>query len=256
MISMTRSHLTRVSVPPTIDDLMVRFLAHHSDAAAAAVDRVESEVEPHDVTAGFRVDARAAWLDAVAACTWGGNAPTPAIQPPNDWAALVAQPTAAYALPLAAGHFPQQVKDLQPLLANFRPNELRSRRRATPLPGFHELRTWIAHHGPTWPQLAAGLARLLGDDTTADHWLATAPHADNDRAANLWMKGEWEAAAAVWDTLAETPAVLFNRGVARVFLGRFSEAREWLQKAIAAIPDTSGWNALARLYLAVAEIHS
>ena len=58
-----------------------------------------------------------------------------------------------------------------------------------------------------------------------------------------------------WDATTESPAVLFNRGMARLFLGQIAEAREWLQKAIDAIPEASGWNALARLYLAVAEIH-
>ncbi len=49
---------------PTLEDLMVRFLASRSDAAAAAVETGEGEVEPHEVAAGFRVDPRAAWTDA------------------------------------------------------------------------------------------------------------------------------------------------------------------------------------------------
>jgi hypothetical protein len=49
---------------PTLEDLMVRFLASRSDAAAAAVESGEGEVEPHEVAAGFRVDPRAAWTDA------------------------------------------------------------------------------------------------------------------------------------------------------------------------------------------------
>ena len=59
-------------------------------------------------------------------------------------------------------------------------------------------------------------------------------------------------ALAAWDAMAETPAVLFNRGMARLFLGQITDAKPALQKAIDAIPETSGWNALARLYLAVA----
>lgn len=55
--------------------------------------------------------------------------------------------------------------------------------------------------------------------------------------------------------MPDAPAVLFNRGMARLFLGRVAEARESLQKAVDAIPETSGWHTLARLYLAVAEIH-
>ena len=49
--------------------------------------------------------------------------------------------------------------------------------------------------------------------------------------------------------------MLFNRGMARLFMGQTAAARPLLQKAIDAIPEASGWNALARLYLALAEIH-
>ena len=113
---MTRPTATNPTAQPTIEALMVRFLATRSDAASAAVETGESEVEPHEVAAGFRVDPRAAWLDATAQITLGGNAPPSAVQLPTDWASLVAQPAAAFAVPMAAGHFPQRVKDLQPLL--------------------------------------------------------------------------------------------------------------------------------------------
>ena len=49
---------------PSLEDLMVRFLANRSDASTGAVEHVEGEVEPHEVAAGFRVDPRAAWTDA------------------------------------------------------------------------------------------------------------------------------------------------------------------------------------------------
>src|SRR5262245_62904707 len=103
---MTRPTASNPFAQPTLEDLMVRFLANRSDAAAAAVETGESEVEPHEVAAGFRVDPRAAWLDATAALLTGGNAPTPVVQPPTEWASLVAQPAPAFAVPMAAGHFP------------------------------------------------------------------------------------------------------------------------------------------------------
>jgi hypothetical protein len=249
---MTRPTDSTASAQPTIDSLMVRFLASRSDAANAAVETGEGEVEPHEVAAGFRVDPRAAWLDATAAITTGGNAPPPAVQPP-EWAALVAQPAAAFALPMAAGHFPQRVKDLHPLLAKFDPAELRPHGAQHPTPGFPGLRNWLAKNGPAHPAVAAGIARTLGDFDTADNLPATA--SGNEKAALLWAKGECDAALSTWDAADDSPAVLFNRGMARLFLGRVVEAREWLQKAVDAIPEASGWNALARLYLAVAEIH-
>jgi|SRR5579883_6446 len=246
---------TSNAIQPTIESLMVRFLANRSDAALAAVELGESEVEPHEVAAGFRVDPRAAWLDATAAIILGGNAPPPAVQPPTEWSALVAQPAAAFAMPMAAGHFPQRVKDLQPLLAKFNPNELRPSGTQPTTPGFPGLRNWVAKNGPTTPLLAAGIARMLGDFDTAASLLSSQVDCANDHASLMWVRGACTEALMAWDAMPDTPAVLFNRGMARLFLGRIAEARDWLQKAVDVIPETSGWNALARLYLAVAEIH-
>ncbi|MBY0459960.1 MAG: hypothetical protein K2V38_21800 [Gemmataceae bacterium] len=234
---------------PSIEALTMRFLANRSDAMTA-VEHGESEVEPHEVAAGFRVDARSAWLDA----TSGLTAPAPTA-PPTEWAALVAQPSAAFALPMAAGHFPQRVKDLQPLLAKFNPQELRPSGSSSPLPALAGLRAWISKNGPTHPLVAAGIAGTLGDFDTAETLLKSAPGDDNARASLLWQRGKCAEALTVWEGLAESPAVLFNRGMAKLFLGNTAGARDALQKAIDLIPETSGWNALARLYLAVAEIN-
>jgi hypothetical protein len=232
---------------PTLEDLMVRFLASRSDAAAAAVEPGEGEVEPHEVAAGFRVDPRAAWTDAT---TQIATAP---VQLPPDWASLVNQPAPAFAVPMAAGSFPQRVRDLQPLLAKFNPAELRPSGSQTPMAGLSGLRNWIAKNGASQPLLAGGLARLIGDFETAEKFLPT--DATNERAALLWQRGKCDEALAAWDAMPETPAVLFNRGMALLFLNKIADAKRALTKAIAALPETSGWNALARLYLAVAEIH-
>jgi tetratricopeptide (TPR) repeat protein len=136
----------------------------------------------------------------------------------------------------------------------FNPTELRPSGSQAPTPGFAGLRNWITKNGSAQPLVAAGIARTLGDFDTAEKLLATSG-SGNEKAALLWAKGECDAALAAWDEAPESPAVLFNRGMARLFLGRVAEAREWLQKAVDAIPEASGWNVLARLYLAVAEIH-
>lgn len=250
---MTRN-TANTSAQPTLEDLMVRFLAARSDAATAAVEPGEGEVEPYEVAAGFRVDPRAAWTDATALFTTGGQAPaSPVVPLPNDWATLVNQPVVAFAVPMAAGNFPQRVRDLHPLLTRFNPAELRPAINQQPLPGLIGMRSWIAKNATTQPVFAAGLARLIGDYDTADTLI---PAADaNERAALLWQRGRCEEALAVWSGLPETPVALFNHGMALLFLGRIAEAKSVLARAIAAIPETSNWNALARLYLAVAEIH-
>jgi tetratricopeptide (TPR) repeat protein len=232
---------------PSLEDLMVRFLAARSDAAAAAVEPSEGEVEPHEVAAGFRVDPRAAWIDATM-----GNSTAPVPLPP-DWATLANQPTSAFAVPLAAGNFPQRVRDLHPLLTKFNPAELLPSATQPPLPGLVGLRNWIRDNAAAKPVLAAGLARLIGDFDTADALLPA--DAANERAALLWQRGRCEDALAAWTALPEAPAVLFNRGMALLFLGKTAEAKTALAKTIAVLPEASGWNALARLYLALAEIH-
>lgn len=237
---MTRPTEAPSTVPPTIDALMVRFLASRSDAVPAAVEHEGPDVEPYEVAAGFRVDPRAAWLDATAHTT-GEHAPSPAPAQPPEWANLVSQPAAALALPMAPGHFPQRVKDLHPLLATFDPNDMRPTAAPAPLPGFGSLRKWVASNAGD--PLAAGVARMLGDIP-----------ADGD-AASLWLKGESTKALTAWDAQPDSPAAHFNRGMARLFFGRYADAREHLNKAVAVIPEASGWNALARLYLAVCEIH-
>lgn len=233
---------------PSLEDLMVRFLATRSDAASAAVEPSEGEVEPHEVAAGFRVDPRAAWNDATCEIT---AAP---IQLPPEWANLVGQPAPAFAVAMATGNFPQRVRDLQPLLTKFNPADLRPSGSQVPTPGLSGLRNWIAQNGAKQPVLAAGLARLIGDFDTATKLLPA--DAANERAAVLWQSGKCEEALTAWNAMPETPAVLFNRGMANLFFGKTAEAKAALSKAATTIPEASGWNSLARLYLAVAEINA
>ena len=244
---MTRPAANNPSNQPTLESLMTGFLASRSDAMTA-VESGATEVEPHEVAAGFRVDPRAAWLDATA--PFGANS----AQLPPEWAALVAQPSPAFALPMAAGHFPQRVKDLQPLLRKFDPAELRPSGAQPALPAFAGLRGWVKASGAAHPLVAAGISRTLGDFDAAAALLANAADG-NENAALLWQRGACAEALSAWDALPDTPAVLFNRGMARLFLGRTADARDPLQKAVEAIPEASGWHALARLYLAVAAIH-
>lgn len=252
---------------PSLHDLMVRFLASRSDASTGAVETAEGDVEPHEVAAGFRVDPRAAWTDALAANP-GVPAPgSPVGALPTEWAALVSQPASAFAVAMAAGNFPQRVKDLQPLLTKFDPTQLRpSGSQASA--GLSGLRTWIAREvkkqQPAAALLAAGVARANGELDWAAVILADAEsHCtgdlrakwENERAALLWHQGRGADALAAWNAMAETPAVLFNRGMANLFLGNLPDARTLLTRAVEALPETTGWNSLARLYLAVAEIH-
>src|SRR5437764_1284808 len=74
----------------------------------------------------------------------------------------------------------------------------------------------------------------------------------NETAALQWHRGEREQAARSWQALPESVPVLFNRGMAALFLGRPVEARAELRKAVERLPESSGWHHLGRLYLALA----
>jgi tetratricopeptide (TPR) repeat protein len=111
--------------------------------------------------------------------------------------------------------------------------------------------------------LAAGLARQLGEFAQAEKFLADAEKLDtgswkavveNEQAALLWHRVRCAEAHAAWRSLADSAPDHFNRGLALLFLGQAAEARTELSKAIAALPETSGWQALAGLYNALAEM--
>jgi hypothetical protein len=181
---------------------------------------------------------------------------------------LVNLPSPAFAVAMAAGNFPQRVKDVHPLLTRPDPTDLRPTGTEAPVPGLSGLRTWVVREAkkgtPEATLLAAGVARALGEQDWAGELLADAEAGcagglravwENERAALLWHRGRCDKALTEWTAMADTPAVLFNRGMAQLFLGKPSDAKATLTKALAALPEASGWNALAKLYLAVAEIH-
>jgi hypothetical protein len=257
---MSRTFAT--AAQPSLADLTAAFLATRSDAALAAVEPVGGDVEPHEVAAGFRVEPRTAWADATATLS-----ASPAATP-TEWAALVALPTAVYAVPMAAGNFPQRVRDLAPLLGRFDVAALRPSAGSTPTPGLSGLRTWVVREAKKRTAaaalLAAGVARAAGELDWAAELLADAEALctgddrgrwENEQAALAWQRGDAADALTHWEALPDAPAVRFNRGMALLFLGRAAEARTALSGAIAALPEGSGWRDLAELYRSLAEIH-
>jgi hypothetical protein len=115
-----------------------------------------------------------------------------------------------------------------------------------------------------YPQalLAVGVLRLAREFDAAGELLRglkTVPAAwraaqANEEAALAWHRGDAQAAADSWRTQSESVPVLFNRGMAALFLGQPAEARAPLGKAAAQLPDDGAWHHLARLYLALAEM--
>ena len=79
---------------------------------------------------------------------------------------------------------------------------------------------------------------------------------DNEMAALAWHRGDADQAVRRWAKAEPSLPVMFNRGMANLFTGRFAEASEVFKNNIVErIPESSGWHHLARLYLTLAGQH-
>ncbi|MCS7020867.1 MAG: hypothetical protein NZ703_07965 [Gemmataceae bacterium] len=235
-----------VSGPPDVTDLLLRYLVQRSDAAMAAVEWSGPEVEPYETATGFRIDPRTAWQAATAVLPAGA---TPA--PPPEWAGLVQFSAPQWAIPCAVGEFPQRLRHLQPLLQPAPLTRLIPTPDTPALPGFERLRQWIGQQSAPH-LLGAALARLLHDWSDAQR-LLPADEA-NEQATLLWARGQPHDALRLWDAIPERPHVLFNRGLARLFLDQPQAALPLFRQAAALWGERHPWQPLAALYAAIAEI--
>ncbi len=255
--------MTPASHPPKLEELTARFLARQSSAGLEDAD-LDGDVEPHEVVAGFRVEARVCWGEATTALRMLSNSEDLPLPPP-EWAAYAAVLPTAFAVPLAVGFFPQRVREFHPLLGTTDLTRFQPSGMATPAAGFVSLRGWVRKVArgsfPADALLAAGLAVNVGDAADAAAALATAMQrggdefaavAQNQHAAILWASGRCEEALAAWESMPAGAVTNFNRGMALLFLGRAKEALKFLTDATAELPEDTGWSHLAKLYLSLA----
>jgi hypothetical protein len=208
-------------------------------------------VEPYEAVPVQPVDPALAWRDAVAAAGDAGLATPP------DWPALVAAQEPALDLTFSLGNFPQLVRHLHPLMAGGDLSGLRAAGGRASAPA--AVVEW-AKNCRDYPQtlLAAGVLRLTRNYDAATELLKRPAPAEwkdahaNEEAALAWRSGRCEEAAEMWRKQPDSTPVLFNRGMAALFLGDAAAAREALTRAVAALPETSAWHHLACLYLALA----
>jgi tetratricopeptide (TPR) repeat protein len=253
----------RTAGQPPLADLLARYMSGQSAAHATGLAAVPpGDVEPHEAVPVQAVDPRQAWGEAATALTAAGAKAVEVGKAFGDWPPVVAAQPSVTALPLAAGNYPQLVRDLAPLFRTDRLADLLTP--PGPAPDFPRLAQWAAaERTADVPQrlLVAGVLRLAGLFDAAAKVLreltASAPAewrdaAANEEAALLWQRGEHTAAADRWGRLPESVPVLFNRGMAALFLGRPADARAALRKAVERLPESSGWHHLGRLYLALA----
>jgi len=237
---------------PSLAALTDRLLQSRSFAGAETIG-IESEVEPHEVLHGFHIDPRTAWTDAIAALKLFGIKDLPATMP-ADWGTLAASEQGCEAVPMAAGNFPQRVRELEPLVTSTDLTGFRPIPGTTATDGYTGLQSWInkQRSGTTNTLIANGVARLLGEtgDTTSS---VNTPVEANERAADMWAAGRWNEAVTAWLSQPDHPVVSFNRGMGLLFCGQAKEAIAHLRAAAEQLPDLSGWSHLARLYLALAQ---
>src|SRR5436189_5543522 len=100
------------SSPPSIADLTASFLRRTEDAEtlSAAADAL-GDVEPHEVSVGYRAEPRLAWHESLEVLAPFGLKADP-IPAPAEWGSLVARQEGLAALPFALGNYPQRARNL------------------------------------------------------------------------------------------------------------------------------------------------
>jgi len=248
---------------PPLADLMARYLSRKTAAHAAGLAAIDAgEVEPYEAVPVQAVDPRQAWDEANAALKSFGEPGAKVGKAIAEWPQLVAAQESYTALPMAAGNFPQLVRDLAPLFhASMMSDLVKEPAVAPQIAGLIESAEAAARSGE-YPRalVAVGVLRLARQFAAAERLLksVTPPVAwrdawANEEAALLWQSGRRDEAARRWQGLPDSVPILFNRGMAALFLDRPADARSALRTAVEKIPESSGWHHLGRLYLALAE---
>ncbi len=256
----------------SVSDLFAGYLRRQIAAQAEGLGFAElgEEVVPHEAVPVQPVDPRVAWTDALAAVDWmeagesSNGAGRSTCEVPPDWAKLVALQEPAVAVAFCLGNYPQMVRDLHPFLAGGE-RAIHRPTRTNPISVAASLLEWTKTQS-TYPAalLAAAVLRLTRRFAEAGALLpknSEVPSAwrslhANEEAALAWHSGKEEEALRMWQALPASVPVLFNRGMASLFLGRCVEARTSLQEAVAQLPETSAWHHLGQLYLTLSEASS
>jgi len=247
-----------LSLPELFTDYLRRQTAAH-EAGLALPD--SDEVVPYDAAPAQPVDPRLAWDEAAAALRcFHPSLPKLPAKAPTEWPTLVTSHEPVAALAFCAGNFPQLVRNLSALVQAAELRDLRpTAGRPVEASGLAE---WAAgNEGPARTLFAAGTLRLarqydqaaelLRETDAAPEWRDALA---NEEAALAWHRGRTEEADRLWQAQPESVPVLFNRGMAALFLGRPTEARGWLRRAAEQLSENDAWHHLARLYLALAEM--
>lgn len=249
-----------------LDQLFVQFL--RSRAAQGMVAADSGEVEPFQSVPLQITDPATAFREATEAAGYFSGVDKNAWQSlaaPPDWPALVRQQSVV-AIPFCLANFPHMLCEVTPLLRTDKLSTLSSIPGRTAIPtdflpwGKAMIRSSKLNEG----LFASAALRVAGDFASArqllDNVREKAP-ADwaglllNEEAALAWHSGDIDRAQMLWDNHPEkdNAALLFNRGIARLFKDKRDDAAPLFESAAHALPQSSSWHHLARLYLTVAQ---
>lgn len=253
------------TVQPKLADLLTRYLEKQTDACALGAAASPDEVTAYEAGPVQPIDPKLAWDESLAVLALTGQAVnTRGWKAPPSWSTLVAGHEPVVALAMCAANFPQLVRNFHMIL-QMTDLTLVKPQAGRPVEA-PELTAWADDDVAArkqYPQalVALGTLRLAKQLDTAAAYVrrhdAEVPVAwraawDNEKAALAWHLGHAEEALAAWQRLEPSVPVLFNRGMAELFLGNAEAARMDLALAVAQLPETSAWHHLGRLYLALA----
>jgi hypothetical protein len=245
---------------PRMDELMSRYLVRQLAAASTGVEATQpSEVESFDAVIAPTVDPRLAWDGAIEPLRYFAPYLKLPTKIPSGWAAIVNALPPAVFLPMAVGHFPQAVRDLNAVLESSQTNVVDS----IDSPSANQfIDSMLKSNDPANWFIAVGAARLINDKKTALKLLSQ-KQSDipselriawaNERATLAFVSGQTDEATQTWKSLPDSAPVHFNRGVGHLATDRCKDAIAQFKAASSQIPESSGWHHLAELFLAVAE---
>lgn len=244
-------------LPPSLNDLMTRFLARKGTDGDPTVPG--SEVEPHEAVGGFRAPTQTTWQEAMAVFSLAGVVPEKVACPP-EWAALTARDSHVGLVMLAAGFYPQAVRNVSDIRFHDSPKGL------SPAPGFAALRGWVRtalrSASPTRLLLASGIAASLGDWDDADAALDVAEAMCTGEWRTAWLaqkaavlaaRGHLDQAAGVLEQGGHHKIIALNHALVNLFRGQVEAGLQEIDPSCVVLPDSSGWRHLILLYTVIAK---
>jgi len=258
-------------VQPKLADLLAGYLSQQAEVQAAGLAAVDADVVPYDAGPVHPVDPKLAWDETllVARC-FAPELRKQDWQSPLSWPGLVAAHEPVVALACALGNFPQMVRHFHTILQSRNLGQLRPGSGPAHVASAPVVVDWakqnVRKHGEAGQYLqmlsALGTLRLAKEFDEAEALFqaheAQVPATwrtawDNERAALAWHRGQAQQAWEIWRQLEPNAVILFNRGMAELFLDRPIPAQVSLKAAVAHLPEEGAWHHLGRLYLTLAQ---